>query len=58
MQNATSSSRSGYNDLLKVYRESSEEEEKARVLGVNHLDPHPLFFKTRTYKPDQHIPLF
>jgi puromycin-sensitive aminopeptidase len=34
MQNATSSSRSGYNDLLKVYRESSEEEEKARVLGA------------------------
>ncbi|KAK3129912.1 hypothetical protein QOZ80_6BG0486490 [Eleusine coracana subsp. coracana] len=34
MQNVTSSNRSGYNDLLKVYRESAEAEEKTRVLGT------------------------
>ncbi|KAL6655886.1 hypothetical protein ACP70R_006712 [Stipagrostis hirtigluma subsp. patula] len=34
MQNVTSVNRSGYNDLLKVYRESTEAEEKSRVLGT------------------------
>ncbi|TVU09291.1 hypothetical protein EJB05_42754 [Eragrostis curvula] len=34
MQNVTSLNRSGYDDLLKVYRKSAESEEKARVLGV------------------------
>ena len=34
MQNVTSSNRSGYDDLLKVYRQTVEAEEKARVLGM------------------------
>ncbi|XP_062198704.1 aminopeptidase M1-C-like [Phragmites australis] len=34
MQNVTNSNRSAYNDLLKVYRESDEAEEKGRVLGA------------------------
>ncbi|TKW32831.1 hypothetical protein SEVIR_2G193100v4 [Setaria viridis] len=34
MQNVTSSYRSAYNDLLKVYRESDEAEEKSRVLST------------------------
>ncbi|CAN6204269.1 unnamed protein product [Urochloa humidicola] len=34
MWNVTSSNRSGYDDLLKVYRQSVEAEEKARVLGT------------------------
>ncbi|OEL15600.1 Aminopeptidase M1-C [Dichanthelium oligosanthes] len=34
MQNVTSSYRSAYNDLLKVYRESDEAEEKGRVLST------------------------
>ncbi|KAL6846320.1 hypothetical protein ACP4OV_023768 [Aristida adscensionis] len=34
MHNVTTSNRSGYNDLLKIYRESSEAEEKARILGT------------------------
>jgi len=34
MQNVTSSNRSGYDDLLKVYRQTVEAEEKARVLGA------------------------
>jgi len=34
MQNVTTSYRSAYNDLLKVYRESDEAEEKGRVLSM------------------------
>lgn len=34
MQNVTSSNRSGYDDLLEVYRQSIEAEEKACVLGT------------------------
>ena len=34
MQNVTTSYRSAYNDLLKVYRESDEAEEKGRVKYV------------------------
>ncbi|RLM85079.1 aminopeptidase M1-C [Panicum miliaceum] len=34
MQNVTTSYRSAYNDLLKVYRESDEAEEKGRVLST------------------------
>lgn len=34
MQNVSSSNRSGYDALLKVYRESAEGEEKLGVLGV------------------------
>ncbi|CAN6174091.1 unnamed protein product [Urochloa humidicola] len=34
MQNVTNSNRSGYDDLLKVYRQSVEVEEKTRVLGA------------------------
>ena len=34
MQNVTSSNRSGYDDLLKVYRQTVEAEKKARVLGM------------------------
>jgi puromycin-sensitive aminopeptidase len=38
MQNVTSSYRSAYNDLLKVYRESDESEEKSRVLSMWFFD--------------------
>jgi puromycin-sensitive aminopeptidase len=34
MQNVSSSNRSGYDALRKVYRESAEGEERLRVLGV------------------------
>ncbi|PWZ13733.1 Aminopeptidase M1-C [Zea mays] len=34
MQNVTASYRSAYNDLLKVYRESDEAEERGRVLST------------------------
>jgi len=34
MQNVTTSYRSAYNDLLKVYRESDEAEEKGRILSM------------------------
>jgi len=34
MQNVTTSYRSAYNDLLKVYRESDEAEEKGRILST------------------------
>ncbi|KAL6655884.1 hypothetical protein ACP70R_006710 [Stipagrostis hirtigluma subsp. patula] len=34
MQNVSSSNRSGYDDLLKVYRRSAEAEEKEHVLGT------------------------
>jgi hypothetical protein len=40
MQNVSSSNRSGYNALRKVYRESAEGEERLHVLGVlafNHV---------------------
>ena len=34
MQNVTTSHRSAYNDLLKVYKESDEAEERGRVLSM------------------------
>jgi len=34
MQNVTTSYRSAYNDLLKVYTESGEAEERGRVLSM------------------------
>ena len=37
MQNVTSSNRSGYESLLRVYRETDLSQEKTRILGNNVL---------------------
>ena len=37
MQNVSSSSRSGYESLLRVYRETDQSQEKTRILGNNSL---------------------
>ena len=37
MQNVTTSNRSGYESLLRVYRETDLSQEKTRILGNNKL---------------------
>ena len=38
MQNVSSSNRSGYDALRKIYKESAEGEERLQVLGVQPFD--------------------